>query len=402
MISLSGVTKHIYDHEIRDIHSMWNQEIKSISALLPKEYTFYDVVALLKKYYPHEWNSVQFKYEYYKKKDQYLKRRFGKARYNMKSAEVLLRSNPGCRKIMSKKFMRNHSDEFNDLESQEAETTLWAKREPKINRINSKIELAKSKTQQVTPEFIDKLIGLYSRKNTSQKDRVYIIYELKKYYNKKVINFFFKQNDTEINKQLRLIAFYHLQSFNYQPRLRRQKYMQIHKKNKKKKNYLKYEYANQQYTLPQNPQELEYRIENGPEQKIKEYDYFISHSSMDSSAVQQLIIYENSLGKYIFCDWINDADYLKRHLVCDATLKVIEMRLEKSKSLIFVKSENSMSSIWCKYELNYFNELGRPIYVINKDEIENANFSMKLMDKNLFLDPNFKALALFNSNKPCE
>lgn len=39
-----------------------------------------------------------------------------------------------------------------------------------------------SKVQQVTPSFIDQLIGLYERKNTSQKDRRYILLELKKYY----------------------------------------------------------------------------------------------------------------------------------------------------------------------------------------------------------------------------
>ena len=76
------------------------------------------------------------------------------------------------------------------------------------------------------------MIGLYERKTTSQKDKVYIIQELKKYYNPKVVNFFFKLNDTELNKQLREIAFKHLQSFNYEPRLRKQKYMKIHTKNK--------------------------------------------------------------------------------------------------------------------------------------------------------------------------
>lgn len=100
-----------------------------------------------------------------------------------------------------------------------------ARKKNKIARIDTKISNAKAKTQMVTPAFLDQLIGLYERKNTSQKDRVYIIHELKKYYNPKVIDFFYKLNDTELNRQLREIAFYHLQSFNYQPRLRRQKYM---------------------------------------------------------------------------------------------------------------------------------------------------------------------------------
>lgn len=40
--------------------------------------------------------------------------------------------------------------------------------------------------------------------------------------------------------------------------------------------------------------------------------------------MQELITFENKKGKDVFCDWINDVDYLKRHLVCEATLKVIE------------------------------------------------------------------------------
>lgn len=57
---------------------------------------------------------------------------------------------------------------------------LWEARKYKIDRINSKIEIALSKTQQVTPSFINQLIGLYERKNTTQKDKVYILLELKK------------------------------------------------------------------------------------------------------------------------------------------------------------------------------------------------------------------------------
>ena len=103
---------------------------------------------------------------------------------------------------------------------------LWNKRKSKIEKRDHKIEKAKLKTQQVTPSYVDQLIGFYERKNTSQKDRMYILLELQKYYSPKIIQFFFKLNDTELNKQLRWIAFYHLHSFNYQPRARKQKYMQ--------------------------------------------------------------------------------------------------------------------------------------------------------------------------------
>lgn len=391
---MPGVTKHIFNHEICDILSMFNCEIKTIEPLLPKEYSSGDIIALLKEFYPHEWHSVEIKYVYYQTKDRYIKRKFGKNRYNMKAPEVLLMDASRCKKILSKEYQRIHCDNYTEESQVLARENLWLKRKPKIERVNQKIEKALSKAQQVTPSFIDQLIGLYERKNTSQKDRRYILLELKKYYSDKIIQFFFKLNDTELNKQLRWEAFYHLQSFNYQPRARRQKYMQVHTKNKKRKKFLKEVYPFETYEVPQNPNELEYRIENSREQKIKEYDYFISHSSKDSTHVQKLIRAENQDGKNVFCDWINDVDYLKRHLLCNATLKVLEKRMEQSKAMIFVVSENSLHSIWCKYELNYFTELGKPIYCISKEAIDANNFHLNKMNDSWFLDPDYKSLAL--------
>lgn len=394
---MSGVTKHISDHEIRCIISMWSRQIETIKPILPYEYGKEEIIALLKEFYPHEWQSVEYKYLYYKKKDEYIKKHTGRTRHNMPSASKLLDRVPLFQKIITDRYRSSWHIDFS-LDMQELERqALYTKRNPKIDKVNKKIAIAKAKTQQVTPAFIGKLIGLYERKNTSQKDRMYILLELKKYYNPTVINFFFKLNDTELNSQLRWDAFYHLQSFNYAPRARRQKYMSVHTKNKKRKQYLKNVYPYETYDIPETPQELEYRINNSKDQLIKEYDYFISHSSKDGISVQSLIVAENQQKKNVFCDWISDVDYLKRHLVCEATLKVIERRLEQSKALIFVESENSRNSIWCKYELNYFRGLGKQIFVVTKSDIDTGVFELKPMKDNWYLDANYKKIALFES-----
>ena len=396
---MSGVTKHIFEHEIRDVISMWSKQLKEIKNILPQSYTEEDIIAMLKEFYPHEWNSVEIKYWYYEKKDRNIKKRFGKKRYNMKRPEQLLRSVAEYKKIMSVQYQNDYADNYSEEKSEKLKRELWEKRKNKIKKIDQKIEKAKFKTQQVTPEFLDQLIGLYERKNTSQKDKMYILLELQKYYSPQIMQFFFKLNDTELNKQLRWIAFYHLQSFNYQPMARRQKYMQVHTKNKNKKKYLREVYPNESYKIPKTPDELEYRIENAKEQKIKTYDFFISHSSKDSASVQKLIQYENQNGKNIFCDWINDVDYLKRHLLCSATLKVLEKRLEQSKGVIFVLSDNSMNSMWCKYELNYFEELERPIYFIKTEDIEKDNFMITPLIDKWYLDAEYKQLALLEGSK---
>lgn len=376
---------------------MWSRQIETIKPILPYEYGKEEIIALLKEFYPHEWQSVEYKYLYYKKKDEYIKKHTGRTRHNMPSASKLLDRVPLFQEIITDRYRSSWHIDFS-LDMQELERqALYTKRNPKIDKVNKKIAIAKAKTQQVTPTFIGKLIGLYERKNTSQKDRLYILFELKKYYNPTVINFFFKLNDTELNQQLRELAFQHLQSFNYEPRARKQKYMSVHTKNIKRRQYLKKVYPYETYKIPETPQELEYRINNSKDQLIKEYDYFISHSSKDGISVQSLIVAENQQKKNVFCDWISDVDYLKRHLVSEATLKVIERRLEQSKALIFVESENSRNSIWCKYELNYFRGLGKQIFVVTKSDIDTGVFELKPMKDNWYLDANYKKIALFES-----
>ncbi|MGL4569085.1 MAG: TIR domain-containing protein [Fusobacteriaceae bacterium] len=387
---MSGVTKHVYEHEIRDIKKMWENQLKKIINLLPQNHTENDVINLLKEFYPHEWESVEFKYHYYTIKDSHLIKKNKKIRFKMLRPEILIKTIPLFKKITTKEYIERHLKNFNDDKFIKMRIELSNERTPKINKVNEKIEKSISKTQKMTPDYLDKLIGFYERKTTKQKDKAYILLELKKYYNNKIINFFFKLNDTEINSQLRWEAFYHLQTFNFQPRARRQKYMQIHTKNKNRKKYLKEIYSKERFEIPLNPDELEYRIKNGNEQKIKEFDFFISHSSKDGDEVQKLISFQNNQQKNVFCDWINDLDYLKRELLCQATLNVIELRLKQSKNLIFVESENSKSSIWCKYELNYYLELNKPIFIITKDNILKNNFNLNSLDNKWFIDSEYK------------
>lgn len=387
---MAGVTKHIYEHEIRDIKIMWFNELKKIQEILPKKYNNNDIIKLLKEFYPYEWKSVEFKYMYYNIKDKHLLNIGKKLRYSMLEPHKLLGTLPLFKKLLTDEYQKKYFENFNEEKVNQKKDKLLKCRESKIKKIEKKIEKALSKTQKVTPTYLDKLIGLYEKKRTTQKDKMYILLELKKYYSEKIINFFLKLNDTEINYQLRWEAFYHLQDFNFNPRARRQKYMQVHTKNKKRKKYLKEVYAKQKYNIPLDPNELEYRIKNGKEQQLKEFDYFISHSYKDGKIVQKLITYQNEQGKNIFCDWINDSDYLKRNLLCEATLNVIELRLQQSKNLIFIESENSKSSIWCNYELNYYLELNKPIYYITNEDIENNNFNIKPLTVKWFIDKKYK------------
>lgn len=392
---MSGYTKHMCDNDIKRAKNDLNKYLTSITPLLPYKYDSRLIIELLHKYYPHEMFLINEKYKYYCAKEKSLISKGKKSRYNFGQLSHLIRTLPIYNRVLSDEYKIKHQEKFDESEYLININTFSAKRNPRIRKIIDKIEIAKLKTQQVEPEFLDSLMGLYDRKNTSQKDKVYIMKELEKYYCNKVLNFFSKKVDTEYNRQLREMAFFHLQSLGFQPVLRKQKYMIIPSKNKKKRNLLKNVYAKERYNIEGNPQELQYRIENSKEQRIKTYDFFISHSSLDYNEVQKLIEYLNKDGKNIYCDWVNDNDYLKRNLVGEATLNVIINRLQQSKELIFVISDNSMKSRWCKYELNNFYEQGKVIYSIKREDIQKGIFEFNKYDSNWFIDQLYRDADLF-------
>lgn len=392
---MSGYTKHMFEKELIKINNDLTKYINSFIPLLPYTYDFKTIKSLLEQYYPYEWFIINEKYKYYCIKEDHIIRHGKKSRFQMDTPDKIVKKLSVFKKITDRVYIYQHQNKYNEEGREQYKSNFTVQRNPKIKRIYDKIEKAKIKTQQVEPQFLDALIGLYDKKSTTQKDKVYIFVELQKYYCPKVIKFFSKKVDIEYNPELRRMAFEHLQSFGFQPILRRQKYMRIPSKNKKRREYLKNVYAKERYNIKAIPEELEYRIENSKEQMIKSYDFFISHSSVDYTAVQRLIQYLNEKRKNIYCDWINDNDYLKRKLVGKSTLSVIEKRLFQSRAIIFVISNNSLDSNWCKYELNYFNELGKPIYAIRREDILKENFNYYILQKKWFLDSRYRDLDLF-------
>ena len=85
---------------------------------------------------------------------------------------------------------------------------------------------------------------------------------------------------------------------------------------------------------------------------------------------------------------------MKRNLLCEATLKVLEWRLQQSQAVIFLKTHNSIDSVWCKYELNYFAELNKPIYYLDENKVSNGDFCLVKYDIEEFVDPNYKKMEL--------
>jgi len=392
---MSGFTKHMYTKELESIKKDLSNYVNKISVVLPREYGLETIVSLIKRYYPFEWQIFNEKYNYYCAKDRKLKALGKKVRFAMIEPILLIESLTIIRKLFSEQYIYLHKNSFNREMQISAEEKFKKERDPKIRKRQEKITKAKIKAQEIEPFFLDELMGLYDKKTTSQKDRVYIFKELQRYYCSKVIVFFKKKVETEYNRQLREMVFYHLKELGHFAILRKQKYMRIPSKNKKRRKFLKDVYINERFNINEIPEELEYRIQNSKEQRIKTYDFFISHSSVDFNEIQCLIRELNRGKKNVYCDWINDNDYLKCNLVGLATRKVIEKRIEQSEAIILVVSEHSKKSKWVKYELNYAYQLNKPIYAIRKEDISIESYSTDKLNDLWFQDENYKNIKLF-------
>lgn len=392
---MSGYTKHMYENDMQEVKKEFEKYISDILQLLPAEYEENQLMELLVRYYPFEWQMLKEKYNAYCKTDEKLSRFNKKPRYSMPKPEEFILDLPIYKRISQTRYKTEYKRKFNADEQIKYKEVFEKKRIPKIEKRMEKVGKAKLKAQEVEPQFLDVLMGLYDRKNTSQKDKVYIMKELQKYYCSKVINFFKRKAHSEYNRQLRCMAFYHLQELGHYSVLRKQKYMQMHTKNKKNREKQKI-YAFEEFNIKNIPEELEYRISNSKEQKIKGFDYFISHSSQDYDKIQKLIQKLNKQKRNVYCDWINDTDYLKRKLVGTSTLEEIKKRIQQSTALIWVRSDASLRSNWVKYELNYAQRLGKEIYYIDANEIDNEMLKYFKLDEFWFEDEDFENIELFS------
>lgn len=366
---MSGYAERGYNKFIAGQIDLFYSIIKEeILPTLPAKYSFDMVYNFLTQYYPLEIRAFQFELDGYTHQDKTLLKIKHHKRYFVKPIKDYF----GCSKIanlLDENYISKRAESITEKECLNNKEILIKKRESIIKNKLEKIKKAQMNAQELEPVFIDKMLGLYDRHSFTaehQKNRVYILHELYKYDCPKITNFLHKQLNHEQNFQLREMMFKHLQDYGYLPKLKKKKAIPFNTKNKNKKKCIR-EYRNFYFAIEGIPTELSYLINNSQSQRIKTYDFFISHSHIDHADVQKIIIGLNKERKNVYCDWISDQDYLKRSLLCDATIKVINKRIEQSNCILLVDTPNSRSSIWVAYELKYAKNIGKPIYSVSID-----------------------------------
>lgn len=347
---MSGETKRKYDYESMLIAKSITQSLKKISEILPQYYTQQDLINEYKKNYPFDWQRLEERQQNYKEKDAFLIAKRIKKRYHSKSAHEFFFSLPKVKHMLSEGMKSKYANNFDNEHVITKRKEFESKRTTANEKITSRIREAKLNAQNVTPSYLDYYIRDYHKRGITTEEKLIIAKELAKFDTEKVTRFFRKLNDSERNDMIRRLSYDHLVNFGH--------YVKLRKGFKGKKKT----YQTERVSLEDvRPEDLYARLQSHAVNSKQRYDYFISHSSMDKQRVRDITNELNLKGKLCYCDWSMDDIFLKREYVSMYTKEVLKVRMEQSNNLILIRTKNSMQSDWVEFELNYFEELGKPI-----------------------------------------
>ncbi len=355
---MPGIAKRKYIGELMRFNKSLKAPLNKIYDVLPCEYDGEILFKYFKILYPHLWKEMKERYQVYKSKDEFLIKNKKKKRYNPLPPKKYFFSLQKVKHLLSNGQKIKHKNNCNDSIQKQKFFELKKIRDNKIHIRKEKIKKYKETLQKIDPLFIDILVNFYHKRGNSVYEKMEIVKEMQKYDSKKVIEFFYKLNDSERNNQIRKIAFKHLQKLGY--------YVKLRKNFKgKKKNYML-----ERTKFHVTPQELFEKIENKKTiQHLKKYDCFISHSYLDYELIVELKNKLNKKGYRLYIDWSSDNDFLKRHLsdkYKNFVIYVLQKRIEQSNKVLFVLTHHSKNkSWWIKQELNYAKKINKKILCIN-------------------------------------
>jgi hypothetical protein len=97
--------------------------------------------------------------------------------------------------------------------------------------------------------------------------------------------------------------------------------------------------------------------------KFKTYDIFLSHSSKDSELILGVKATLEDMNYSVYVDWVDDPQ-LNRANVNEATADLLRERMDASKSLFYVTTENAESSKWMPWECGYFDGVKEKVAIL--------------------------------------
>lgn len=333
----------------QDIIFKKNLHLKHISEklfeVMPKNFSFKDFLSAFKECYPCQWEDI-VRYCMEKKNDFYRRSRKGLRTIPYYTPEQYLKHTV---------HMRSLSKYLNEQDRKNKYASLVLKGQKKKRQRNDKLASNLVFVQEVCPPYIKQLIKSYFKtRKTSPLNinaRYLILLEATQFRCDETIEFLNKINACEKNNDLREMAFYSLQRLGENPWLSKKC------KGKRRLSMLK------PIDVQKNPTELIQLIYTNQHMLYQEYDVFLSHSSLDVNELLQLKVLLNQQGKTVYIDWVNDRVMLNRQNQNQDTWKVLELRMDQSKTLLYVMTDNSIKSPCTEREIMYFKNASKSIKV---------------------------------------
>lgn len=240
----------------------------------------------------------------------------------------------------------------------------------RIAKRKQREELFLLHAQEVSPKYIKRLVDLYFKtRKTNALDinsRYLLLLEIAQFKCKESITFLYKINACEKNISLRNLAFDLLQQMCEHPWLAR------NRKGRKRPSMVK------PIDIKANPSELVYHIYRYQGKIHRQYDVFLSHSSYDLNQLLSLKKKLNAKGLVVYIDWVNDSVMMNRKNQNEDTWNVLKLRMDESKRMLFVMTDNSLRSVWAPKEIDYFKVQNKEIYVYQPEEISENPFESLL------------------------
>ncbi|UUX35226.1 TIR domain-containing protein [Fundicoccus culcitae] len=289
----------------------------------------------------------------YREKDNHLVSIGKKKRYNPESPEKFFYSSQKVKNILSVGVREKYNAKYDEQKVKKERAELEEYRYKKNKVIYDRINNAKINAQNVNPSYMRYYIKKYHTKGISTQEKMLIALELSKFDTKEVNEFFYKLNDSERNNQIREFAFNHLQKFGH--------YVVLRKRFKGKKKSYQLDKVNFD---SMRPKDLYERFQSDAINNKQTYDFFVSHSLKDQIIVRDIVLKLNQDNKTCYIDWGIDDHFLKREFVNVYTEEVLKVRMEQSKNLLLIRTDNSEQSKWVEFEIEYFSSLDKPLYEV--------------------------------------
>lgn len=318
---------------------------KQLLEILPEDYRFDDVINAFKECFPCTWEDIVHHCK--QKKQDYFRRTRKKLRsVPYYTPELYIKKNL---------YLPIRSKVLNENSRQAIYTNLVKIGQNKKKKRDEQLAEKLLYVQEVCPPYIKKLIKTYFNirrtKPLSINARYLILLEASQFRCFETIEFLCKINACDKNNDLRKMAFFSLQRMGEHPWLTR------NRKGKKSKTMIK------PIDIENNPTELMELIRENQSLLFQSYDVFLSHSSLDTKEILQLKAYLNHLGKTVYIDWVNDRVMLNRENQNQDTWTALELRMDQSKALLYVMTDNSILSQYTEREVNYFKAADKRVFV---------------------------------------